>query len=38
MHGIDRAAGGSRRDHREERRQDDAKADFLALHIATFKA
>ena len=34
MHGVDGAAGGRRCDHREQRRQRDAEADFLAFHIA----
>ena len=38
VHGIDCAAGGSRGDDGEERRQDDAEADFLAFHVAAVDA
>ncbi len=34
MHGIDGAAGRRRGDDREQRRGDNAEADFLAFHIA----
>ena len=34
MHGIDRAARGSGGDGREQRRDGDAEAHFLAFHIA----
>ena len=38
MHGIDGAAGGRGGDHREQRRGDDAEADFLAFHVAAGEA
>ena len=34
MHGVDRAARGSRGDGGEQRRVGDAEADFLAFHVA----
>ena len=38
VHGVDGAARSRRSDHREQRRGDDAEADFLAFHIAAGKA
>ena len=38
MHGVDRAAGGGRRDDGEERGGDDAEADLLAFHVAAGEA
>src|SRR6185437_2950697 len=38
MHGVDRATGGSRGDHGEQRGRDNAEADFLAFHIAAGQA
>ena len=38
MHGVDGAAGGGRRDDREERGEGDAEADFLAFHVAAVEA
>ena len=38
VHGVDRAAGGGRRDDREQRRQGDAEADLLAFHVAAGRA
>ena len=38
VHGIDGAAGGRGGDHREQRRGDDAEADFLAFHVAAGEA
>src|SRR6185437_784865 len=34
MHGVDRAAGRRRRDHREQAGGDDAETDPLAFHVA----
>ena len=38
VHGVDRAARRVGGDHREQRRGDDAEADFLAFHIAAGEA
>ena len=38
VHGVDRAAGGGGRDDGKERRQRDAEADLLALHVAAVRA
>ena len=38
VHGVDGAARGGGRDHGEQRRGDDAEADFLALHVAAGEA
>src|SRR3954470_17611471 len=38
MHGVDRAAGGGRRDHGEQGGRDDAEANLLAFHVAAGQA
>src|SRR3546814_5474091 len=38
MHGVNRAARGRRRDHREQRARGHAEAHFLAFHIAAYHA